>query len=54
MEDVNILLAELAEEHNQSVIDADYESYMENMMAQYNMMMYAANSYDLDAISYGE
>lgn len=54
MEDVNLILAELAEEHTQSVIDAEYESYMDNMMAQYNLRMYEAHSYDLDAISYGE
>mgnify|MGYP003352608768 CR=1 FL=1 len=54
MEDVNKILAELAAEHIQSVIDADYDSYVDNMMAQYNMRMYEAHSYDLDAISYGE
>jgi hypothetical protein len=54
MKDINILLAEIAEENQQSVIDAEYESYMDNMMAEYNMRMYEAHSYDLDAIFYGE
>ena len=54
MDTINMLLSELAEEHYQSVADADYSSYLDSMMAEYNAQMYAANSYDLDAISYGE
>ena len=54
MKELNMLLTQIAEEEQQEVIDAEYESYMDNMMAQYNMMMYEANSYNNDAIFYGE
>ena len=54
MKELNMLLAQIAEEEQQDVIDAEYESYMDNMMAQYNMMMYEAQSYDYDATFYGE
>jgi len=54
MKELNMLLAQIAEDEQQEVIDAEYESYMDNMMAQYNMMMYEANSYNNDAIFYGE
>ena len=54
MKELNMLLAQIAEEEQQDVIDAEYESYMDNMMAQYNMMLYEAQSYDNDAIFYGE
>ena len=54
MKELNMLLAQIAEDEQQEVIDAEYESYMNHMMAQYNMMMYEAQSYDYDAIFYGE
>ena len=54
MDAINILLTEIAEERYQEATEADYESYMDAMMAEHNAQMMAAYSYDLDAISYGE
>ncbi len=52
--DVNLLLEELAEEERQRRIDEQYEEFMEEMYQLWELEQYAADSYDEDAIYYGE
>ena len=53
IDELNAELQDLAERERLSLAEAEYESYMDRLMAEHEMMMYAANSYDLDAIYYG-
>ena len=50
--ELNVELNDLAEQERNAV--ADYESYMDRMMAEHNMRQFEASSYDEDAVSYGE
>jgi hypothetical protein len=54
IDELNAELQDLAEQERLSLVDAEYESYMDRLMAEHNMRMYEANSYDEDAIYYGE
>ncbi len=54
IDELNAELQEIAEQERLDQIEADYESYMDNMMAEHNMRMYEAHSYDEDAIYYGD
>jgi len=53
-ERINALAAELAELSIEAEIDDEYEALMDVLYAEHEAMMYAANSYDNDAIAYGE
>jgi hypothetical protein len=52
--ELNVELIDLAEQERNAVVEADYESYMDRMMAEYNMRQFEAFSYDEDAVAYGE
>jgi hypothetical protein len=52
--ELNVELNDLAEQERNAVAEADYESYMDRMMAEYNMRQFEASSYDEDAVAYGE
>lgn len=51
---INELAREIAEATLAEEIDDEYEAMMDALYAEHEAMMYAANSYDLDAIAYGE
>lgn len=51
---INTELQIIAEEEKQSLIEIQYEEFIDVMMAQYDLLMYACNSYDCDAEYYGE
>lgn len=51
---INELVKEIAEATLTEITDAEYEAYMDAAWAEHEAMMYAAHSYDLDAIAYGE
>ena len=53
IDELNTELQDLAEQEQVSLAEAEYESYMDRLMAEHNMRMYEANSYDEDAIYYG-
>ena len=53
MNPVNFLLQELAEQSRQDDVDAAYDEYIDALCAEHEMQMYAAYSYDADAIAYG-
>ena len=52
--EINELARELAEITLTEDIEAEFEAYMDAAWAEHEMQMYAANSYDNDAIAYGE
>jgi hypothetical protein len=51
--EANILLNELAAHQYDEVIAAEYEEMLDILFAEHEAMMYAAQSYDNDAIAYG-
>lgn len=51
---INTILAEVAAEENEQRIEDEYEMLMDVLFAEHEQMMYAAYSYDNDAIYYGE
>ena len=53
-DEMNSLVKLLAEVTLTENIDAEFEAYMDAAWAEHEMQMYAANSYDNDAIAYGE
>ena len=53
-DEINELARELAEITLTEDIEAEYEAMMDAAWAEHMMMEYAAHSYDLDAIAYGE
>jgi hypothetical protein len=53
-DEINQLAKELAEITLTEDIEAEFEAYMDAAWAEHEMQMYAANSYDNDAIAYGE
>lgn len=53
-DEINQLARELAEITLTEYTDAEFEAYMDAAWAEHEMQMYAANSYDNDAIAYGE
>jgi len=52
--EINALAAELAELSMEAEIDDEYEALMDALYAEHEAMMQAANSYDCDAMAYGE
>jgi hypothetical protein len=53
-DEINSLAKLLAEVTLTESIDAEFEAMMDAAWAEHEMQMYAANSYDNDAIAYGE
>jgi hypothetical protein len=52
--EINELASMLASIGIEEEIDDEYEAMMDTLYAEHEEMMRAANSYDEDAISYGE
>ena len=53
-DEINLLAKELAEITLTDAIEFEYEDMLDKMFAEHNAMLYAVNSYDLDAQAYGE
>ncbi len=53
-DDVNALCRDIAEATMTDWTDDEYESMMDEMYAEHEAMLYAAHSYDNDAIAYGQ
>lgn len=53
-DEINDLAKMIADVTMTETIDKDYEDMLDEMFAEHNAMLYAANSYDLDAQAYGE
>lgn len=53
-DEINDLAKMIANVTLTEAIDEDYEDMLDEMFAEHNAMLYAANSYDLDAQAYGE
>ena len=53
-EEINFLAKLLAEVTLTENIDAEFEEMMDAICAEHELQTYAANSYDNDAIAYGE
>ena len=51
---INELAMEIAEATLTDYVDDETEAMFDALFAEHEAMMYAANSYDLDAIAYGE
>ena len=51
---INELAMEIAEATLTDYIDDEWEAMLDALFAEHEAMMYAAHSYDLDAIAYGE
>jgi hypothetical protein len=51
---INELAREIAEATLAEDAEAEYESMLDEMFAEHQAMLYAAHSWDLDAIAYGE
>ena len=52
-DEINDLVKSIAEVTLTENVDEDYENMLDEMFAEHNAMLYAANSYDLDAQAYG-
>ena len=52
-DEINDLVKSIAEVTLTENVDEDYENMLDKMFAEHNAMLYAANSYDLDAQAYG-
>jgi hypothetical protein len=53
-DEINALAADLAAMSIEDEIDDEYEALMDALYAEHESRMHAANSYDDDAIAYGE
>ena len=53
-DEINALAADLATMSIEDEIDDEYEALMDALYAEHEAMMHAANSYDNDAMAYGE
>ena len=51
---INKLAMEIAEATLTDYVDDECEAMLDALYAEHEAMMYAAHSYDLDAIAYGE
>jgi hypothetical protein len=54
MNEINLLANELADAIREAAVDFEYETMLDTMFAEHQAMLYAAQSYDLDAQAYGE
>lgn len=53
-DEINDLARMIADVTLTDAIDSEYEDMLDKMFAEHNAMLYAVNSYDLDAQAYGE
>jgi hypothetical protein len=53
MDKINQILDSLAVDEIFVETEQQYEEFMDTLFAEYDMQMYAANSYDLDAYHFG-
>jgi hypothetical protein len=53
MNEINQILDSLAVDEIFVETEQQYEEFMDTLFAEYDMQMYAANSYDLDAYHFG-
>jgi hypothetical protein len=54
LDELNGLLQLIAEDNFESMVDAQYDEMVDELSAEFEMMNYAAASYDNDAQYYGE
>lgn len=54
LDDINTELALLAEQATEERIEDQYNEFLEEMYQLWELEQYAADSYDLDALHYGE
>jgi hypothetical protein len=54
VDEINELASMLASVGMEDEIDDEYEALMDTLYAEHQEMLYAAQSYDNDAIEYGE
>ena len=52
-DNINTELQLLAAEVREAVVDAMFEDYIDEILANEELLMYATNSYDNDCIYYG-
>jgi hypothetical protein len=50
---VNKICREIYENAVYAQISMEYDAYVDEMSAQFELLEYSARSYDLDAVSYG-
>ena len=53
-EEINALAADLVALSIEEEIDAEYEAMLDELYAENEALLYAAQSYDNDAMAYGE
>jgi hypothetical protein len=53
-DEINELAKMIADVTLTEAIDSEYEDMLDTMFAEHQAMLYAAQSYDLDAQAYGE
>ena len=53
IDNINAELQFLADEAYDAVVEAMFEDYIDEFMANEELMMYASNSYDCDCVYYG-
>lgn len=54
MDELNGLLQLMADDHYESLTEVQHDEMVAEFSAEFEMMEYAARSYDNDAIAYGE
>ena len=52
-DNINAELQLLAREASESVVDVMFEDYIDEMLSNEELLMYASNSYDCDCFYYG-
>ncbi len=53
IDNINAELQILANEAREAVVELMFEDYIDEMLANHELMMYASNSYDCDCVYYG-
>jgi hypothetical protein len=54
MDELNGLLQLMADEHFESLAEIQHDEMVAEFSAEFEMLEYAARSYDNDAVAYGE
>jgi hypothetical protein len=54
MDELNGLLQLIADEHFESLAEIQHDEMVAEFSAEFEMLEYAARSYDNDAVAYGE
>ena len=53
LNNINAICREIYENAVYERISMEYDAYVDEMTAQFELLEYSARSYDLDAVSYG-